>query len=166
LRQSIRPSFSISVLFLLLPLSAQTSSSKCGLQQQGIDGRHTSPFRYIIHSNKINKQLNNRSVGVLIDKEAFTEDNLRALYELISRRYAKPEWLWIWVSTNLWQLATPEEADGPLKSERGFDPHDDLYPRAFMIRQNGNQLFRYTAQGPPYVNLTKTVILKGKDANP
>ena len=133
---------------------------------QDIDERHTSEFRYIIHSNKINKQLNNRSVGVLIDKEAFTEDNLTKLYELVSKRFPKPEWLWLWVSTSLWQVVTPEEGDRPLLSERGYDPHDDLYPRAFMIRQGGNELFRYTAQGPPYVNLTKTVILKGRDPNP
>jgi hypothetical protein len=154
----------VSGLFLLLCLLCSSDSK--AQQPTRIDERHTSPFRYIIYSNKINNQLDNRSVGVLIDREAFTEENLTKLYYLISKRFPQPHWLRVGVSTSLWQITTPEEEDMPLISERGFDPHDDLYPRAFMIREDGNELFRYTAKGPPYVNLTKTVILKGKDPHP
>ena len=133
-------------------------------QDRKIDERHTAEFRYGILSNEvIGGDSPYRSVSVLLDEAAFSEQTLKKLFYLVSTRFPKPKTLEVWVSTSLWDIPTPEEADGGSISERGYDPHDDLHPNALMMRQSGNELFRYTSDSkPPYINM-KTVILKGKD---
>lgn len=148
----------VTIFFLMV------SGGVIAQEGQKIDERHTAEFRYIILSNDVggyDKPM--RSVSVLLDESAFSEGTLKKLFSLVAKRYPEPQRLEVWVSTSLWQLATPEEADMGMISERGYDPHDDLHPRALLIRQDGNELFRYTPK-PPYVNM-KTVIIKGEDPN-
>jgi hypothetical protein len=151
----MRPSIPFAILLLLF-------SGYCVLAQKKIDERHTAEFRYIIVSNEVggyDKPM--RSVTVLLDETAFSANTLVKLLALVSKRFPEPERLLVWVETSLWRLATPEEADMPVISERGDDPHDDLHPHALLMRQDGNELFRYTPKAP-YANM-KTVVLKGKD---
>jgi hypothetical protein len=131
-------------------------------QVRKVDERHTAEFRYIILSNDVGGyDKPTRSISVLLDEAAFSEGSLKQIFYLVSKRFPEPQRLEVWVSTSLWQLATPEEADMGVISERGYDPHDDLHPSALLMRQDGNELFRYTPKAP-YINM-KTVILKGKD---
>jgi hypothetical protein len=155
----------ITLLHICLLLqSTQALYSRSAPQDRRIDERHISDFRYIIFSNEVDKRFkeHTRNVGVLMDKDAFTEDNLKKLYALISKRFSEPSWLRVWVRTSLWDIATPEEAELPNISERGFDPHDEQWPWALLIRVDDNELFRYSSEGPPYLKM-KTVILKGVD---
>lgn len=135
-----------------------------GVAQQGmeIDERHTAEFRYVIISNDVGGyDKPTRRISVLLDEATFSEDTLKKLFYLVSKRFPEPRRLEAWVSTSLWQFATPEEEDMGMISERGYDPHDGLHPSALLLRQDGNELFRFTPKSP-YINM-KTVILKGKD---
>jgi len=149
-----------SILITIIVLLV--GNSVIGLQNRKVDERHTAEFRYIILSNDVRGyDKPTRSISVLLDKPAFSEESLKQIFYLVSKRFPEPQRLEVWVTTSLWQLATPEEADMGVMSERGYDPHDDLYPRALLMRQDGNELLRYTPKAP-YINM-KTVILKGKD---
>jgi hypothetical protein len=131
-------------------------------QNRKVDERHTSEFRYVFLSNEVGGyDKPTRTVSVLLDETSFSENTLVKLFSLVSKRFPEPQRLEVRVSTSLWQLATPEEADMPVISERDDDPHDDLHPRALLLRQDGNELLRYTPKAP-YINM-KTVILKGRD---
>jgi hypothetical protein len=127
---------------------------------------YRAAFRYIIFSNEIigargNPQDAYRSIGVLLDRRAFSEETLKELFKLLSERFPKPNTLEIWVSTNLKQVPTLEESEAGAISEAPDNPALDRYPSALLIRQDGNELFRYTPD-PPSTG-TKTVILKGRD---
>ncbi len=151
---------SILLIFIALPLSI------CILAQQErrLDERHTAGFRYAIIVNDVEGgDSPYRSISVLLDEVSFSNETLKKLFYLMSKRFPEPQRLEVWVKTSLWDVPTPEEADEGGMSERDYDPHDDLHPRALLIRQDGNELFRYTANSKaPYVNM-RTVILKGKD---
>ena len=134
------------------------------IQRSANGSRPQSEFRYVIVKDSVDPVLPRRNIEVLLDESAFSEESLRTLFALISKRYRKPQWIYISVATNLRQIATPEERDLPNVSESNIVPEPDPYPRAIMFRQDGNQLFRYTPN-PPSSKL-KTVILKGKDPNP
>jgi len=129
-----------------------------------INERHTSEFRYVLYSNKVEARSDRsqRSIGVLMEKSAFTEENLTKMYKLIAKRYPEPNWLNVLVATSLWQVSTPEEADGGRVSDIGDDEHDGQHPRALLIRYNENEYYRYTAEGPPYKKY-KTVVINGVD---
>ena len=152
------------LLLSFLPQGSRAFNMSPKPQDRKIDERHISEFRYIITSNEVDERFttHSRSVGVLMDKDAFTEENLTKLYKLISKRFPEPNWLYVWVNTSLWQVDTPEEANLGRFSERGYDPHDDQYPSALLMRVNDNEFFRYSPEGPPYFKM-KTVILKGVD---
>lgn len=125
-----------------------------------------SPFRYIIFYNSVdnmfNSKLPQRTLSVLIEQKAFSEENLNKLLQLIGSRYPAPNWLNINVYTSLEQILTPEEADTPKISGGGKTENEMYdYPYALIIRFQENEIFRYTAN-PPTKTL-KTVIIKGKD---
>jgi hypothetical protein len=148
----------VLALFGLLPLLF-VYQTRAAFQR--IHERHTAPFRYVIYSNKIVPV--GRNVDVLLDKEAFSEDTLKQLFYLVSKRFPEPGYLHVSVQTSLWQTETPEEQDVGQISEQGEDPHYRQFPRAVLMRINGDELFRYSSdEEPPYRNL-KTVILKGRD---
>jgi hypothetical protein len=147
-----------------LPIFEAPGYPKQGQRRADIDERHTSEFRYIIHGNDWRKglSLNERWLSVLIDRAAFNVENLKKLFYLISKRFPEPNRLYVIVSTDLWQTATPEEEEACCESGRGYDPHDEQHPRALLMRIAENELFRYTPEGPPYKRL-ETVMLKGSD---
>ena len=64
---------------------------------------HTTPFRYIIFRNSVEtrgSESAERTGQVLLDDNAFSEETLRTLLRLISRRYPRPDWMTVWVLTN------------------------------------------------------------------
>lgn len=71
-------------------------------------------FRYIIVSNEIdayqNPKLNRRVIQVLMDERAFSEKTLRALFSLVSKRFPRPESLYVDVATSLEQLRRQRKA--------------------------------------------------------
>jgi hypothetical protein len=140
------------------------SNSTAKNQNDKSDQVLRAQFRYVIVSSSVNRELNCRDVEVLLDETAFSEETLAQLYQLISKRYPKPRWMFVNVATSLKQISTPEEKDAPVISESDHVPELDPHPRAVLIRQGDSELFRYTVN-PPSTKM-KTVILKGKDPNP
>lgn len=139
------------------------------------DRAYTSSFRYVIVYNEViedkdEPSYTNRRVEVLLDRKAFSEKTLRQLFALLSKRFPSPDSLTVDVYTSLEQVETPEEkeagkvvAEGP--NGRGKPTREELifrkYPFAGLMRQDGNELFRYTFNSRN--SKVKTVILKGKD---
>lgn len=151
---------------LLLASSSLAEVNSNRMSQAWNQHSYRSPFRYVITSNEIidgggNPRDSYRSIGVLLDERAFSEETLKELFKLLSKRFPKPMTMEVWVSTNLEQVPTPEEGEAGAMSEAPDNPALDRYPSALLIRQDGNELFRYTPN-PPSTE-TKTVILKGRD---
>lgn len=126
---------------------------------------HTTSFRYIIFGDSVDEtggsESAERTVQVLLDDKAFSEETLRTLLRFISRRYPRPDWMTVWVLTNLKQIRTPEEEDRGRVSGTKSDPEFYQHHRALLIRHNGNELFRYNPN-PPSPEM-KTVIINGRD---
>ncbi|OLE51429.1 MAG: hypothetical protein AUG51_23330 [Acidobacteria bacterium 13_1_20CM_3_53_8] len=134
-----------------------------------------SPFRYVIVYNevKVNNEESSytrRDVEVLLDENAFSENTLKELFKLLSQRFPEPDGLTVDVYTSLEQIDTPEEHEGgrmfaeSRTGTRRVSPEElnfRKHPSAVLMRQNGNELFRYTIR-PNNLKL-KTVILKGHD---
>lgn len=141
----------------------------CNLEVRGANhsgqDQHSyrAAFRYVITSNRIINTSGKiyRSVGVLLDEKAFSEEVLRELFRLLSKRFGKPRAMEIRVFTNLEQIPTPEESEAGAVSERPYDPSFDRYPSAIYIRQGEREFFRHTSN-PPGIEM-KTVILRCRD---
>jgi hypothetical protein len=125
-----------------------------------------SDFRYIVLSTEVRSfgDVKVRGVVVLLDEAAFSEDNLRRLFELLSKRYPDPEWMDAHVLTSLEQVQTPEEHDvyGNASIQGGFGNlirYND-FNRAIFFRYGEKQFFRYTSNLGSGENL-KTVVIKG-----
>ncbi len=125
-----------------------------------------SPFRYVIVSNEVIDDSGTppkdayRYVEVLLDEKAFSENNLKELFKLVSRRFPKPRVLDVQVYTNLQDIETPEERESGKMSEAPHDPSLDRYHQAFFTRDNdGNEWFTYNPNPPS--SDRKKVVLKG-----
>ena len=65
--------------------------------------RHTAEFRYLITSDDVGGYDSpGRTVVVLLDGSAFSEETLKKLFGLIARRFPEPERLEVVVNTSLW----------------------------------------------------------------
>lgn len=122
-------------------------------------------FKYVIFSNTLheNKDIHysRRVVSVFLDEKAFSEQSVRDLFLLLSNRFPSPQWLEVWVYTNLNQTETPEEADLPKSSNTPDNPELDRFHWAWIYSKNGNVFFRYNPNPPN--RAMKTVIISGKD---
>lgn len=154
------------VSLLLTANSLAKVSDKHMVQAQNQYKPYRSQFRYVIVSNEVIDNSGDpkdafRYVEVLLDEKAFSEETLKELFKLLSKRFPTPNGMHVEVSTNLAQIDTPEEKQIGKVSEVPDNPALDKYPSALLIRQDGNELFRYIPN-PPSTKM-KTVILKGKD---
>jgi hypothetical protein len=114
-----------------------------------------------------------RIVTVLLDREAFSEETLKKLFALLSKRFPEPKRMMVEVYTNLKQIPTPEEGRVPAVSEvRLRDLCDgcywadllrarDEYRWAILIRSDGDGLIIYNPN-PPSLE-TKEIVLKRKE---
>jgi hypothetical protein len=167
-----------TVIFLFVVTTFASSTSWHVCYGQNRERAYTSPFRYVIVHNEVivdedEPSYTNRRVEVLLDEKAFSEKTLKQLLEFLVKRFPTPDSLTITVYTNLEQIDTPEEREtGRIFVEsptgRGKPTEEELmsrkYPSAVLMRQDGNELFRYTIK-PNNLRL-KTVILKGRDPAP
>jgi hypothetical protein len=120
-------------------------------------------LRYVIFSDDqvkdpVNSRYDRRTLGVILEESAFSEDNLTKLSKCLMSKYSEPNWLFIWVYTNMEQLSPP---DAPAISESDKPSDIDKHHWAFMVREEGNEFFRYNLN-PPSSDL-KTVVVKGKE---
>lgn len=118
------------------------------------------PFRYTIvaETSKIQRFVNegrdSREIVVLMEDAAFVEENLKILFNLLSRRYSDRSGLYVQVHTSLDAIPTPEEFDmmnlyGPLENYRQFK-------NAFFSHDNRGKSVQYEIPGkikPQYIYL-------------
>lgn len=107
----------------------------------------TGPFRYVIINDEIENsrdgRLTSRHVEILLDKKSFSEENLRRLFWLISRRFPEPITLFVDVYTSLDQAPTPEERDEGGRSNQAEEPSKDFL-WAMYVRNHNSEFFRYS----------------------
>jgi hypothetical protein len=110
-------------------------------------------FRYIILYTSIREfgSEQQRQVVVLLDDKAFSEDTLRKLAALLSKRYPEPDWMFAWIKTDLAQVRTPEETDlyGHIGSSGSTTPDtSDNYDVAVFMRNGEDQSVTYHTKPP------------------
>ena len=106
--------------------------------------RTSSSFRYAIVRNEVAKTLPVRQVWVLMEERAFTEENLKSLYQLVLKRFPEPFQMDIWVYTSLQDVPTPEEADDDVgMSEVRDAPPLSGAPTAVCVRNDMTEYVNY-----------------------
>jgi hypothetical protein len=119
-------------------------------------------FNYLIYSDKLvwpEEPLRcRRDLYVLMDENAFSEDNLKELFGVLSDAFPDPSRLRVMVHTSLEQVRPL----GPIGvSEQRDPPNAYKHHLAGYSRIDGNEYFRYIAH-PPEGKWT-TVVIKGVD---
>lgn len=109
--------------------------------------RYRSPFRYVIVYD-INPPVAKgetpaRTLVIFMDESSLTEKNLRYLFHLLDVRFPRPQEFEAIIQTNLQDIDTPEERDGPHVSESDV-PEEHQHPYAYMKRTKKVSMF-YTA---------------------
>lgn len=97
-------------------LLAIVFSSISKAQNIGLAKNNSTNFRYLIAFDNVGKiDEDNKRLGrgliVLIEKSAFTEENLKTLYGLLTKRFIDTNTLTVVVETDINQIPTPEERD-------------------------------------------------------
>ena len=102
-------------------------------------------FRYVIvHNYPLH---NGRIVTVLLNSKSYSEDNLKELFALVSKRFREPNEVHVAVLTSLEQLPTPEEQDFETANPAAVFPYEnevEKYPGASYTRAHGKEFFRYS----------------------
>ena len=121
-------------------------------------------FQYLIYDNifvaDAKESEGDRAISVFLPRQVMTDDNLKALFLYLSKRFPSPKGLHIYVETN------SKKIPGPGKCERWGEsggPDTDTpedYPFVRFYRLNGNEFFRVFYE--KYAS-AKTIVLKGKD---
>ena len=148
-------------ILLLLTCCLLTSGQKL----YGQDNReaNSSSFRYVIIENRLDEDANpgekRRVVEVLLDRRAFSEKNLRILFQLVSKRFADDDLLDVWVHTSLEQAPTPEERDAGATSEDPDESTKHFY-WAWYLRSSDDEFFRYSPRNDKSGN--RLIQLKSK----
>lgn len=134
-------------------------NGKIMLREPNQQRAYRSPFRYVIFNNEVDAGY--RYLEVLLDEKAFSEENLKQLFKLVSNRFPIPRVLHIQVYTNLEDAETPEERESGKASEQPGNPAADRYHSAYFLRDNdGNQWFTYNPDAPD--TKLRTVVVKGQ----
>jgi hypothetical protein len=151
------------VLFLMMSDPVTSMPKNVSLQAVSVDDLR-SRFRYVIVSGEIEARLSKqekRHVEVLIEEGAFSANNLRELFKLVSARFKLPKQLNVHVYTSLQDIPTPEEREAPAISERQDTASLEMHAQAFFYRDGqGNEWFSYNhKKGSTEL---ETIVLKGK----
>jgi hypothetical protein len=158
----------VTVLFILQnrPIEAQSPVDQTQIKPCPDSPR--SPFRYVITRNRVNEfryyqngpNVKARGVSVLLDRKSFTEENLKQLFSLLSKRFPEPTELVVSVYTNLADVPTPEEDE-----IIGVNCTIDIarltpeHPWAFYMRSSESERFTYHSKKPD--EPPKQVVLRG-----
>jgi hypothetical protein len=156
----------LAVVFLSFNNGSSATQGTPAMQKANELKPFRSLIRYAIVSNDVvnitgDRKDAQRSIVVLMDAKAFSEENLRSLFPLVSKRFPDPQRLIVHIFTSLEQVRTPEESETPGISEGPGDSSLDNYYRALFIREHDKELIRYSTELP--VRGLRTVVLKGRD---
>ena len=122
-------------------------------QTDANDKTFRSPFRYVIASNEIDDK--ERGIDVVMERKAFSEQNLKLLYQLLANRFPIPYDMTVFCYTDLEDIPTPEERDGPISTPpEGPGPRTTTrrasakmaghpQPLAVFLRNEANECIRY-----------------------
>lgn len=147
-------------------LEAQTPVNK-GQENKPCPDIPRSPFRYAITRNKVTEFIHfpngptgkSRGVSVLLDAKSLTEENLKQLFELLSKRFAEPTDLVVSVYTDLEDVLTPEENEVVwVNCTVDVAKLTPEHPWAFYIRSVNSESFSYHTKKPS--EAPKEVILR------
>lgn len=123
-----------------------------------------SPFRYIIVSNITEKELEltipQRRLEILMDEKAFSEKNLKLLFNLLEKRFPLPIPLEIIVHISLATIETPEEKEMATDGNRLFDEIESHKSAQYVRFSDGKKGFIYRFDHPPY---SKSIVLKNNE---
>lgn len=129
------------LIVCFVPISGQISDNR-QLRNESV-----SSFRYVIIENRLDEDKNtgerSRVVEILLDKKAFSEKNLRLLFQLVSKRFSDAKLLDVWVHSSLEQAPTPEERDEGGTS-RNPNESTKKYYWAVYLRSLDDEYFRYS----------------------
>ena len=105
----------------------------------------TSPFRYAIIYNDLRNPAGGtpyRYLLILIERDSFSEQNLRELFKLLNHRFPQPIEFDAYVEISLDNIQTPEEHDWAGISEGEDDTRPVKYSHANIRRsQKVNQIW-------------------------
>ncbi|MEP6847315.1 MAG: hypothetical protein ABI999_00550 [Acidobacteriota bacterium] len=103
-----------------------------------------------------------RHIEIFLDEKAFSETNLKKLFEYLSKQNPDPVHLTVVVKTNWAQLPMASDCPGYGVSEQPPDPHEYDYLQATYYRRKDQEYFRYSPA--PHVDQAyfKTVEMKKK----
>jgi hypothetical protein len=145
---------------------AFSQSKPIETKSQRAPDQRTSPFRYVIVSDvtvlqkAINDNPSLRNVEVLMEDAAFTEPNLIKLSQLLTKRFADRQGLFVQIFTSLDAIRTPEEYDeiglGGLREDYRN------YKYALFIRDKAGERLVYEIPG---VQERKEIVMKTSSAN-
>jgi hypothetical protein len=162
----------IAILFSIgFCLSADlriTIGNPAGHQERPSPVPPRPPFRYAIIRDRTLEgtyypeggDFRVRHVDVLLDPKSFSEESLRQLVSLLSKRFADPKNLLISIYTSLDDVLTPEEAEYISPPDSVVDLRTPKYAWAFYIRNSDGEHFRYHTKEPG--SIVKTVNLRDK----
>ncbi len=128
-----------------------------------------SPFRYAIIWDHVGEYGNypagptrkSRGVDVLLDPKSFSEENLKQLFALLSKRFPEPTELLVSVYTDLEDIMTPEEGDFIWENcTLDLAKLTPKYPWAFYMRTSDSEHFTYHTKQPN--EQPKQVVLRGR----
>jgi len=147
------------ILVFILTLSGSMAAINGKAETAAQYRLHTSSsFRYAVVHNEVAKALPVRQVWVLMEDKAFTEENLKSLFELVIKRFPEPYEMNIWVYTNLADVPTPEEADEGGMSEVKDAPPLSGAPTAVCVRNDKTEYINYFYPTPKGQEHGKIVI--------
>ncbi|MBL8125173.1 MAG: hypothetical protein JNJ39_13800 [Blastocatellia bacterium] len=131
----------ILLVLVLGPMTALFAQSNRNITKP------TIPFRYVITENSIDDpddpKIASRHIELLLDQRSFSEQNLKLLFTLVSKRFPQPNLLFVDVYTSLEQAPTPEERDlgGTSNLE---DQTNNRHLWAIYVRNKNDEYFRYS----------------------
>jgi len=124
-----------------------------------------APIRYIVVYNDVYKggmTSSERRIDVLMQEKQFNKKNVKAVFNLIKKRYPQPLGMVVRVHTSLTTVETPEERELPKDgADSRFVDKYFRYKGAYYIRsENGSEQFTYTVKLNPYKE--KRIVLPSK----
>lgn len=119
-------------------------------------------FHYLVFENHLMTE-KLRSIEVFLDTGAFSEENLRELFEHLSKKNPYPFNLIIKVHTDWSQLPIKSECPLTVVSEQPNIPDDNNYYQAMYTRRKRERVIEYFTYNPELkTDKVKLVVLKGE----
>jgi len=103
-----------------------------------------------------------RHIEIFLDEKAFSEENLKTLFEYLSEKNPEPKHLTVVVHTNWAQLGFPSDCPGIGMSNMPARPDEYDYHQAIYYRREKVEYFRYSPALKVDQSQFKMVVLRGK----